>query len=62
MMKYIDKLFSHFKKEVILFEVKTLNEVCKKPLYIESKHDVIVTNGMSAYISKGRKTREGKGT
>jgi hypothetical protein len=46
---------------VILFEVKTLDEVCKKALYIESKHDVKLTNGMNSSISKGRKTREGKG-
>jgi hypothetical protein len=36
--KYTNGFHSLIKKEVVMFEVKTLNETCKKAMYIETKY------------------------
>ena len=60
-MKYINGLVIHIIKQVILFEVKTLDEACKKAMYIEGKNGAKPTNGRSSSKTEGKKTTEGKG-
>ena len=55
-MKYLSRLHSHIKKEVILFEVKNLDEACKKAMYMEAKHGKKPDEGASTSKSKVEKT------
>jgi hypothetical protein len=61
MMKYLSGLHSHIKKEVILFEVKTLDEACKKAMYVKAKHGKRPLETASTSKSESRKTPTKKG-
>jgi hypothetical protein len=61
MFKYITRLLSHIKKEVILFDFKIHDEACNKDLYIECIHGENYTNGISYSILEGRNDQVEKG-
>jgi hypothetical protein len=61
MTKYINGLFNYIRKEMILFDVKPLEEACKKAMYIEGKHGRKSIDGTCSSRVEGRNTQEGKG-
>lgn len=61
MTKYISGLHNRIRRDVVLFEVKAVDEACKKSMYTGTKHVKKSIGAGGTFKIEGMKTQGEKG-